>query len=88
MLASQGLISRKDLWKAYEYFGIDPRHGSVISDQNIIGAFQARLPDVGRAQENEMRQVLRTIGQARQSALIQQAASDCKLLCFVVFRII
>jgi ubiquitin carboxyl-terminal hydrolase 25 len=76
-LASQGRFSRKDIWGAYQYFGIDPRHESYISDESIIGKFQARLPDVSEDQEVIMRQQLRTLGQARQSARLEQAASYC-----------
>lgn len=78
MLASQGHISRKDVANAYLFFGIQPKHESFVSDDHIIGQFRARLPDVGRLQENEMRSALRTLGQARRSSLIKQAASDSK----------
>ena len=77
VLASQGHISRKDVDEAYRYFSIDPRAGHLLNDDHIIGMFQSRLPDISPAQEGEMRQVLCTLGQARNSAAIQQAASEC-----------
>ena len=77
-LASEGHISRNDVNNAYRCFGVDPAHGPHLSDDHIVNLFQSRLPDVGSIQEGEMRQALRTLGQARQSGLIQSAASDCK----------
>lgn len=77
-LASEGHISRKDVDEAYTYFGIDPRHGPLLNDGHIIGLFQSRLPDIGRTQEGEMRQMLRTLGQVRNSYALDQAASECQ----------
>ena len=78
-LASQDQISRKDVANAYNYFGISERHLDVITDEHIIGCFRTRLSDVGPAQEVEMRHMLRTLAQARGSALLEHAASDSKI---------
>ncbi|KAL9067155.1 MAG: hypothetical protein Q9157_006897 [Trypethelium eluteriae] len=75
-LASQDQISRKDVAKAYKYFGIDENHLEIVSDDHILGLFQSRIPDIGPAQETEMRDMLRTLARARNSALLSNAASD------------
>ena len=78
MLASQGHISRSDVEYAYKCLGVDPARGVHLSDEYVVNLFQSRLPDVSSAQEGEMRLALRTLGQARQSEYIRQAATDCK----------
>ncbi|KAI9666197.1 MAG: ubiquitin-specific protease ubp2 [Bathelium mastoideum] len=75
-LASQDQISRKDIAKAYQYFGVDKKHVEIISDDHILGLFQSRLPDIGPSQESEMREMLRTLARARRSKLLAQAASN------------
>ncbi|KAL9094849.1 MAG: hypothetical protein Q9165_002798 [Trypethelium subeluteriae] len=75
-LASQDQISRKDVTKAYKYFGIDENHLEIVTDDHILGLFQSRLPDIPYAQESEMRDMLRTLARARNSALLSNAASD------------
>lgn len=79
MLASQGHISRNDVEHAYKCLGLNPSDGAHLSDEYIVNIFQSRLPDVGSNQEGEMRLALRTLGQARQSEYIRQAATDCML---------
>ncbi|KAF2459645.1 hypothetical protein BDY21DRAFT_370337 [Lineolata rhizophorae] len=76
ILASEGKISRKDVDRAYAYFGIEKAHVGVLSDEHIIGQFQSRLQDAAPAQEGTLREMLRVIGQARQSETIKQAASN------------
>lgn len=75
-LASQDCVSRKDVDKAYRYFGIDPSHRSFITDDHIIGVFRSRLSDMGPSLANDLRKHLRTIGQARNSDTIKGASND------------
>ncbi|KAI9703979.1 MAG: ubiquitin-specific protease ubp2 [Bogoriella megaspora] len=75
-LASQGQISRKDVTNAYKYFGITEPQIRTVRDDYILGQFQARLPDIRRDQEGEMREMLRTLGAARNSDTLLHAASD------------
>ncbi|KAF2466740.1 cysteine proteinase [Lindgomyces ingoldianus] len=76
MLASQGQADRKEVEKAYRWFGLDERHSSLLSDDFIIGQFKARLADIPPAQVEAARNNLRTIGYARQSEKIQNEASN------------
>ena len=76
ILASQGFTSRRDLEAAYRYFGIDPRHASVISDEHIIGTFRARLADISPTLVEETRRKLRTLGDARNSDKIRAEAAE------------
>jgi ubiquitin carboxyl-terminal hydrolase 25/28 len=75
MLASQGLTSKRDTERAYQYFGIDPTHASVISDDHIIGCFRSRLADVSVIQAEEARKQLRVLGDVRESDRIRAEAS-------------
>ena len=76
ILASQGQTNRREVAKAYKYFGIDPVHSAHLSDEIIVGQFRARLQDISPALEDETRNMLRIIGQARQSSQILQEASN------------
>jgi ubiquitin carboxyl-terminal hydrolase 25/28 len=76
MLASQGFISKRDVDQAYRYFGIEPAHVSLISDEHIKGVFKSRLSDMGPASAPETRQQLRVLAEARGSELLRAEASD------------
>jgi ubiquitin carboxyl-terminal hydrolase 25/28 len=76
VLASSGVTSKRDLDRAYQYFGIDPAHANVISDEHIIGGFKARLSDISPLQAEEARKQLRVLGDARHSDRIRAEASD------------
>lgn len=76
ILASQGQTNRKEVAKAYGYFGIDPLHSTHLTDEIIIGTFRARLQDISPTLEEETRNMLRIVGQARQSSAILQEASN------------
>jgi hypothetical protein len=76
VLASKGVISQRDLNRAYQYFNIDPGHAHVISDEHIIGCFRARLSDISPLQADEARKQLRVLGDARESDKIRAEASD------------
>ncbi|KAG9192344.1 ubiquitin carboxyl-terminal hydrolase 25 [Alternaria panax] len=75
MLASQGLTSKREAERAYQYFGIDPTHASVIGDDHIIGCFRSRLADVSVIQAEEARKQLRVLGDVRESEKIRAEAS-------------
>ena len=76
ILASQGQTNRREVAKAYEYFTIDPVHSAHLTDDIIVGQFRARLQDISPTLEDETRNMLRIIGQARQSSKILQEASN------------
>ncbi|KAH7378780.1 hypothetical protein BKA66DRAFT_442804 [Pyrenochaeta sp. MPI-SDFR-AT-0127] len=76
ILASQGFTSRRDLETAYQYFGIDPAHANVISDDHIIGTFKARLADISPSLADETRKQLRVLGDARNSDKIRAEAAE------------
>lgn len=76
ILASQGQTNRSEVAKAYGYFGIDPVHSAHLTDEIIVGQFRARLQDISPVLEDETRNMLRIIGQARQSSQILQEASN------------
>ncbi len=72
-MESKGQVSYRDIEEAYRYLGTTPDW----DDASIIGAFQARVSDAPR-QEQEARQHLRVIGVSRHSEAIQTAASNRK----------
>ncbi|KAJ8106865.1 hypothetical protein OPT61_g9258 [Boeremia exigua] len=76
MLASQDTPSRRDLEAAYRSLGLDPAHGSTLSDRFVIDQARSRLPDVSPAQREEIRRHLRIIGNARQSEEIKREANE------------
>lgn len=78
MLASEGQTNRKEITTAYSYFGIDLSHITLLSDDVVIGRFKSRMQDTSPAYEEETRQMLRIIGQARGSSKILQEASSGK----------
>ncbi|ORY12020.1 hypothetical protein BCR34DRAFT_483325 [Clohesyomyces aquaticus] len=76
ILASQGMVNRKEVENAYRWFGLDEKHTSILSDDFIIGQFRARLADISAAQVEKAREMLRIIGNARQSEKITSEASN------------
>ena len=81
-MASQGLVSSRDVEEAYNYFAIGTRAAPLLVDEHILGIFQSRLADSGPGQEAELRKRLRIIGQARGSATLLDAADTCKFFPF------
>lgn len=75
LLASQGLISKRDTSRAYQYFGIDPGHADIISDEHVIGSFKSRLSDISPMQAEEARKQLRVLGDVRDSERIRAEAA-------------
>jgi ubiquitin carboxyl-terminal hydrolase 25/28 len=76
VLASQGVTSKRDLERAYQYFNIDPAHASILSDEHIIGCFRSRLSDISPLQADEARKQLRILGDVRNSDRIRAEAAD------------
>jgi len=75
MLASQGLTTKREAERAYQYFGIDPSHAGIISDDHIIGSFRSRLSDISLIQAEEAKKQLRVLGDVRDSDKIRAEAS-------------
>lgn len=75
MLASQGLTTKREAERAYQYFGIDPSHAGIISDEHIIGSFRSRLSDISLIQAEEAKKQLRVLGDVRDSDRIRAEAS-------------
>ena len=76
ILASQGILSKRDIADAWRGIGIEPTHGPALTDEIIINQFRSRLADVAPAQREEQRRHLKTIGIARGSESIQREASE------------
>lgn len=62
------------------YRNFDLTMSSTITDDAIIGRYQARLEDTNSAYRPHLRSALQIIGRARQSQKILDAASDSKTL--------
>jgi len=75
---SAGKVDEEQLIDAYQYFSFSPRDDG-ITDDHIIGTFQARLQDAAK-QESDMRARLRIIGVHRTSQRIIDVANDGRLL--------
>jgi ubiquitin carboxyl-terminal hydrolase 25/28 len=75
-LASQGIPNRRDLDAAYRYIGMEPAHGSSLSDEFIINQVRARLPDISQPEREELRRQLRIVGDARNSEAMRREASE------------
>ena len=76
LMESEGQFSRKDIPKAYQYFGLNSS-SRELDDETIIGSFRSRVGDAPR-QEAEMRRALRIIGLDRKSVRIQSEAANCE----------
>lgn len=76
LMESEGQISRKDIEKAYQFFGMDPR-ARELDDDSIIGSFRSRVGDAPK-QEAEARRELGIIGLERKSDKIQYEAANCE----------
>lgn len=75
-LMSQGLPNKGEVEQAYGYLGIEPAHGSTLSDEFIINQVRSRLPDLAPRAREELRSQLRKIGMARDSDAMQREASE------------
>ncbi|KAK4981393.1 ubiquitin-specific protease ubp2 [Elasticomyces elasticus] len=75
-LRSLGHVNSNEISKAYKGIGIDMNQNGVLTDRVIIDRFNARLSASPAHQENELRDMLRTIGRFRQSPTIVNAADD------------
>ncbi|EED17662.1 ubiquitin C-terminal hydrolase, putative [Talaromyces stipitatus ATCC 10500] len=70
---SRGAYTTSDIFKAYEYFDLNP-NDTTLTDDVIIGRFHAYLSST--TQETEARQQLWRIGDVRESERIKSAAED------------
>lgn len=75
-LASQDVLSKKDINQAYLSFGIQPRTADVVADDNIVGLYRSRWSDSGPAQQADLKIALKKLAQARGSQMMLDAASD------------
>lgn len=73
-LASQDVVSRRDVFAAYRYFSIPPSESKNCDDSRILDAFHARQSDQGPAAQEQAREHLYKIGVSRQSNLLINAA--------------
>ena len=79
-LVSEGSYRRSDIDKAYSYFNIDLDKAAEMSDEHILGIFEARLGSEPASRVAEMRQQLRIIGEARHSTVLQDSAANSKFI--------
>ncbi|KAH0273371.1 cysteine proteinase, partial [Aureobasidium melanogenum] len=75
-LASQNVLSRKDIIQAYKTLGINPDFQENVDDQEIIGLYKSRWSDSSTAGQSDLKIALKTVGQARNSRYILDTAAD------------
>ncbi|KAG9658654.1 cysteine proteinase, partial [Aureobasidium melanogenum] len=75
-LASQNVLSRKDIVQAYKTLGINPDFQENVDDQEIIGLYKSRWSDSSTAGQSDLKIALKTVGQARNSRYILDTAAD------------
>lgn len=76
---AEGRFTEDDVADAYKYFGLahdNPR----LTEDSIIGTFNAYLSSTTSAQEAESRRQMRIIGDSRRSDRIKSVADDSKIL--------
>jgi ubiquitin carboxyl-terminal hydrolase 25/28 len=78
LVASEGFVSREEVRNAYKYFGFQGSDIPKLSDHDILGHFESRLESSHRNQEKEIRDMLKTVGKARGSSLLINAAENGK----------
>ncbi|KAB8343044.1 hypothetical protein FH972_022638 [Carpinus fangiana] len=77
MLESEGQQSREAVRKAYFQLGYgDFDSAGSASDDELLGTYQARVPDIGPDQQHDLKLALKTIADWRNSHLLKQACSD------------
>ena len=74
MLESQECISRRDIRAAYRFFGVSPAEQGRFSDEEVLNAFSARLPDLSPAVQIEARAHLYKLGVACSSQRLINAS--------------
>lgn len=75
IVESDGIVSRKDLAQAYNYFAKDPGFPSA-DDDRIINMFHVQQSDQGPAGQEEGREMLARIGRARHSQRLLNTAQQ------------
>ena len=73
-LASQDLVSRRDLIAAYRLLNVTPTEAKYLESERILDRFHARLSDLGMHAQEEARQALYKIGLVRDSSLLINAS--------------
>ncbi|THW59191.1 cysteine proteinase [Aureobasidium pullulans] len=75
-LASQNVLSKKDIDQAYKALGIDPDRQKTVGDEEIIGIYKSRWSSSGPTGRSDLKVALRTLGNARSSRPMLDAAAD------------
>ncbi|KAI5236103.1 cysteine proteinase [Aureobasidium subglaciale] len=78
-LASQEVLSKKDINQAYKALGVDQDSQHTISDEHIIGIYRSRWSDTGPQGQADLKLALKTLGHARKSRSLIDAAADIAL---------
>ncbi|KXT13990.1 hypothetical protein AC579_8847 [Pseudocercospora musae] len=73
-MASQDLVSRRDLSAAYRYLDIE--QGDHVDDERIVNLFHSRQSDLGKHAQEEARQALYKIGLSRGSQRLINASKQ------------
>ncbi|KAI9654888.1 MAG: ubiquitin-specific protease ubp2 [Alyxoria varia] len=85
VLESQGQQSQGTIAAAYRHLDIDTNHLNVVTDEHILSRFNTRFPDVADFEKINLRQSLMTLGHARKSNLLLNAASESMDFLFDTF---
>ncbi|CAD0082360.1 unnamed protein product, partial [Aureobasidium vineae] len=75
-LASENVLSKKDIIQAYKALGIDPDVQNTIDDEQIIGIYKSRWSDSSATGQADLKIALKTLGNARSSRSILDTAAD------------
>lgn len=76
------LIDLQDINQAYKALGIDPEMQKTVNDEQLIGIYKSRWSDSSATGQADLKTALRTLGQARNSRDILDAAADSKSSLF------
>ncbi|TIA31590.1 cysteine proteinase [Aureobasidium pullulans] len=66
----------KDIDQAYKALGIDPDRQKTVGDEEIIGIYRSRWSSSGPTGRSDLKVALRTLGNARSSRPMLDAAAD------------
>lgn len=68
----------QDIDQAYKALGIDPDRQKTVGDEEIIGIYRSRWSSSGPTGRSDLKVALRTLGNARSSRPMLDAAADSK----------
>jgi ubiquitin carboxyl-terminal hydrolase 25/28 len=74
MMASEGMVSRRDLTAAYRQLNIPHNEAQTVSDERILNLFYVRISDLGPGAQQDARQALNQIGMSRNSKRLINAS--------------